>query len=132
MNRSTRLFVSASAALVAGLFSVALSGSQAAPSRPPMAEQVFKNIQVLKGIPVDEFMNTMGFFATATGLNCTDCHIEESGGSWSRYADDNALKQQSRRMVVMMRTINQQNFGGRQVVTCYTCHRGFSKPSLQP
>jgi hypothetical protein len=97
-----------------------------------MAEQVFKNVQVLKGIPVDEFMSTMGFFATATGLNCTDCHIEESGGSWRRYADDNALKQQTRRMVVMMRTINQQNFGGRQVVTCYSCHRGFSKPALQP
>src|SRR5690349_4826553 len=25
-----------------------------------MAENVFKNIQVLKGIPVDEFLNTMG------------------------------------------------------------------------
>ena len=56
-----------------------------------MAEQVFKNIQVLKGIPVDEFMLTMGFYATATGLNCTDCHVEESGGSWARYADDNPL-----------------------------------------
>jgi hypothetical protein len=87
---------------------------------------------VLKGIPVDEFMGTMGFFATATGLNCTDCHIDESGGSWARYADDNALKQQTRRMVVMMRTINQANFGGRQVVTCYTCHRGFSKPTVMP
>ena len=136
MKRSTRVFVSASTVLAVGLFSVALSGNQAgppsSPQRPPMAEQVFKNIQVLKGIPVDEFMNTMGFFSTATGLNCTDCHIEESGGSWRRYADDNALKQQTRRMVVMMRTINQQNFGGRQVVTCYSCHRGFSKPALQP
>jgi hypothetical protein len=97
-----------------------------------MAEAVFKNIQVLKGIPVDEFMGTMGVFASATGLNCTDCHVDESGGSWARYADDNALKQQTRRMVVMMRTINQQNFGGRQVVTCYTCHRGFTKPTVQP
>jgi hypothetical protein len=133
MKRSSGVFVSAGAVLVAGLFSVALAGSQGAPpSPPPMAEQVFKNIQVLKGIPVDEFMNTMGFFATATGLNCTDCHIEESGGSWRRYADDNALKQQTRRMVVMMRTINQQNFGGRQVVTCYSCHRGYSRPALQP
>jgi photosynthetic reaction center cytochrome c subunit len=132
MKRSTRFFVSAGTALVVCWFSAALSGNQAAPARPPMAEQVFKNIQVLKGIPVDEFMNTMGFFATATGLNCTDCHIEESGGSWARYADDNALKQQTRRMVVMMQTINKTNFGGRQVVTCYTCHRGFSKPTVQP
>ena len=132
MKRSTNLFVPAATLLAACFFSVALSGSQAAPAAPPMAEQVFKNIQVLKGIPVDEFMGTMGFFATATGLNCTDCHIDESGGSWARYADDNALKQQTRRMVVMMRTINQANFGGRQVVTCYTCHRGFSKPTVMP
>ena len=136
MKRSTRFFVSAGTALVVSFFTVVLSGSQGAPpsspQRPPMAETVFKNIQVLKGIPVDEFMGTMGFFATATGLNCTDCHVDESGGSWARYADDNALKQQTRRMVVMMRTINQQNFGGRQVVTCYTCHRGFTKPTVQP
>jgi hypothetical protein len=132
MTRSSRIFVPAATLLAVCFFGVALSGRQAAPSAPPMAEQVFKNVQVLKGIPVDEFMGTMGFFATATGLNCTDCHIEESGGSWARYADDNALKQQTRRMVVMMRTINQANFGGRQVVTCYTCHRGFSRPTVMP
>ena len=135
MKRSTRFFVSAGTALVVSFFTVVLSGSQGAPpsspQRPPMAETVFKNIQVLKGIPVDEFMGTMGFFATATGLNCTDCHVDESGGSWARYADDNALKQQTRRMVVMMRTINQQNFGGRQVVTCYTCQARIS-PMTKP
>ena len=132
MTRSTRTFVSAGTALVLCLFSVALSGSQAVPPAPLMAEQVFKNVQVLKGIPVDEFMGTMGAFASATGLNCTDCHVDESGGSWARYADDNALKQQTRRMVVMMRNLNQMNFGGRQVVTCYTCHRGFSRPTVMP
>jgi hypothetical protein len=131
MKTSARLFVSSGTVLVGCLFTVALSG-QTAPRRPPMAEEVFKNVQVLKGIPVDEFMATMGAFATATGLNCTDCHVPESGGSWARYADDNALKQQSRRMVVMMRTLNQTNFGGRQVVTCDTCHRGFTKPSVMP
>ncbi|MSO82913.1 MAG: photosynthetic reaction center cytochrome c subunit [Acidobacteria bacterium] len=130
---STRIFRAACGTLVVCLLSVGLAGSQAPPAqRPPMAEEVFKNVQVLKGIPVDEFMATMGFFATATGLNCTDCHVDESGGSWARYADDNALKQQTRRMVVMMNTINRTNFGGRQVVTCVTCHRGNSRPSVMP
>ena len=132
-RESTRIFQAASGTLVACMLSVALAGNQAPPAqRPPMAEEVFKNIQVLKGIPVDEFMGTMGFFASATGLNCTDCHVDESGGSWARYADDNALKQQTRRMVVMMNTINRTNFGGRQVVTCYTCHRGNSRPNVMP
>ena len=39
-----------------------------------LAEEVFKNVQVLKGIPVDEFMETMGFFSASLGLNCTSCH----------------------------------------------------------
>ncbi|MBI4888342.1 MAG: photosynthetic reaction center cytochrome c subunit [Acidobacteria bacterium] len=107
---------------------VALSAQTA----PPMAENVFKNIQVLKGIPVDQFMGTMSVFSSATGLNCTDCHIEDSGGDWGKYADDNALKQRARTMVVMMATINRTNFGGRQVVTCFTCHRGSSRPTVMP
>src|SRR3989442_5054612 len=110
---------------VVWLLGVALSGGQARPEpRAPLAEEVFKNVQVLKGIPVDQFMGTMGFFAASLGLNCTDCHVDESGGNWAKYADDNALKQTTRRMIVMMSSINRTNFGGRQVVTCNTCHRG--------
>jgi len=104
----------------------------AAGERPQMAEEAFKNIQVLKGIPVDQFMGTMGFFSSALGMNCTDCHISESGGSWERYADDNALKRQARRMVLMVNTINMANFGGRPVVTCFTCHRGNQRPQVMP
>lgn len=96
------------------------------------AEQTFKNIQVLKGIPVDQFMATMNVFSAATGLNCTDCHTEESGGDWAKYAVDNPLKQRARAMVVMMNTINRTNFGGRQVVTCVTCHRGVPRPMVMP
>jgi hypothetical protein len=31
-------------------------------------------------------------------------------------------------MVTMVQTINKENFGGRQVVTCWTCHRGRDFP----
>jgi photosynthetic reaction center cytochrome c subunit len=129
---STRAFFAAALGLMLGLAGAGLNARQAQPARPPMAEEVFKNIQVLKGIPVDEFMGTMGFFSSSLGLNCTDCHVSESGGSWARYADDNALKQRARVMTVMMNTINRTNFGGRQVVTCNTCHRGVSKPNVMP
>jgi hypothetical protein len=112
---------------------VALVMGQAAPSdRPPMAEDVFKNIQVLKGIPVDEFMGTMGFFSSSLGLNCTDCHSYESGGSWEKYADDTPLKRTARRMITMMQGINETNFAGRQLVTCNTCHRGTTNPNVMP
>ena len=49
---------------------------QAGATKQPMAEQAFKNVTVLKGIPVDEFMDTMGFISAATNYNCTDCHVE--------------------------------------------------------
>ncbi len=100
--------------------------------KPLMAEQVFKNVQVLKGIPVKEFMGTMGFFSAATGMNCTQCHVDESGGNWARYADDTELKRTTRRMIGMVNNINQSWFRGRRVVTCYSCHRGGAKPLVIP
>src|SRR5436309_10890461 len=100
--------------------------------KPLMAEQVFKNVQILKGIPVKEFMGTMGFFSAATGMNCTQCHIEESSGNWARYADDTDLKRTARRMIAMVNSINQSWFRGQRVVTCYSCHRGGAKPMVIP
>jgi hypothetical protein len=100
--------------------------------KPQLAEDVFKNIQVLKGMTVNEFMETMGFFSASTLLNCADCHTKESSGNWEKYADETPLKRTARRMVVMMRGINQSSFGGRQAVTCYTCHRGDETPRVIP
>ena len=117
--------------VVAWVVAVAVISGQAPAAqqdRPPMAEEVFKNIQVLKGIPVDQFMATMGFFSSSLGLNCTDCHSYDSGGDWAKYADDTPLKRTARRMVTMMQQINETNFGGRQMVTCNTCHRGHTVP----
>jgi len=113
--------------------SVAPASGQAAPAqKPQMAEDVFKNIQVLKGVPVDEFMDTMGFFAASLSLNCTDCHGDASGGDWARYADDLPLKQTARKMILMVNALNKNNFGGARVVTCYTCHRGDQVPKVIP
>ena len=111
---------------------ICAAAAQAPQDRPPNAEEVFKNVQVLKGIPVDQFMGTMGFFSSSLGLNCTDCHSYDSGGDWAKYADDTPLKRTARRMITMMQTINETNFGGRQIFTCNTCHRGVTKPSVMP
>jgi len=100
--------------------------------RPQMAEEVFKNVQVLKGIPVDEFMDTMGMFSAALSLNCIDCHTAESVGTWDRFADETPLKQTARRMVQMVNEINRTNFKGVRSVTCYTCHHGDLRPKMVP
>jgi photosynthetic reaction center cytochrome c subunit len=100
--------------------------------KPELSEEAFKNIQVLRGIPVNEFMGTMGFFAASLSMNCTDCHVTESAGNWDRYADDTPLKNTARRMVVMMNAINRADFGNTRLVTCYTCHRGVQHPEVTP
>jgi len=100
--------------------------------KPQMSEDAFKNIQVLRGIPVNEFMGTMGFFAASLNMNCIDCHVKESAGNWDRYADDTPLKNTARRMVLMENLINRADFGNEQKVTCYTCHRGYQIPEVIP
>jgi outer membrane lipoprotein-sorting protein len=109
------------------------SGQAAAPEpKPLMAEQVFKNIQVLRGVPVKEFMETMGFFSASLGANCTYCHTPESSGSWEKYADDTDRKQTARKMILMMTAINKSYFGGQRELTCYSCHRFGFRPKLIP
>ncbi len=90
--------------------------AQAPAARAPLAEEVFKNVQVLRGIPVNEFMGTMGIFSASLGMSCEDCH-RSGDSSWANYATESPRKQMARAMVTMMATINKQHFGGRQVVT---------------
>src|ERR1700730_5049347 len=114
------------------LAAVRIGGQAESTEKPLMAEQYFKNVQVLPGISVKEFMDTMGFFAASLGENCTFCHVEESSGDWSKYADDNANKQTARKMILMMNAINKSYFGGRRMLTCYSCHRGGETPRVPP
>ena len=111
-----------------------LAFGQAAPPKQLMSEQAFKNVTVLKGIPVDEFMDTMGFIAASTNYNCADCHVEpKDEGDWSAYAQETPRKATARRMILMVQSINKTNFGGARVVTCYTCHRNVQgAPKVTP
>src|SRR5260370_37537013 len=117
-------------AIVAGVLGIRPMAGQE--PKPQMAEDVFKNIQVLKGMSVNEFMETMGFFSASTLLNCADCHTKESSGSWDKYADETDLKRTARRMVLMTRAINQSFFAGQRLITCYSCHRGDERPRVEP
>src|ERR1700686_2776185 len=101
------------------------------PATPQMSEVALKNIQVLKGIPVDEFMGTMGLFSAALSVCCGDCHTG-AGTSNPKGEDDPPRKRMARRMIQMVNAINKDSFGGRQVVTCWTCHRGTPSPAVTP
>ena len=129
---SGRAALAATGIAVVALISAGLAVAQpAAPDKPLLAEQVFKNIQVLKGIPVDDFMETMGIMTAALQFDCSDCHAN-AGTDRVDWAADTPRKRTARRMVTMVATINKDNFGGRQMVTCWTCHRNRDRPLVTP
>src|SRR5438874_12794993 len=100
---------------------------QSSSPAPLLAEQAFKNIQALKGISAADLMGTMGIMTAALGFDCSECHIA-AGTDKVDWAADTPRKVIARRMIDMVTAINQNNFAGRQMVTCWTCHRGRDKP----
>ena len=94
---------------------------------PKTTEQVYKNIQVLKGVPADQLIPAMQFITASLGVQCDFCHVENAFDK-----DDKETKQTARKMMRMMFAINKDNFDGHREVTCYACHRGAHKPVITP
>ena len=136
MNTASRAILPV--ALLFGVTSIAVSARQAGPAAgsaeaPPMAETVFKNVVSLKGIPVDEFIDTMGMFAAATAKDCTGCHSPEIlDGRAEAFAITTPMIQKARVMIGMMNAINRNYFRGQKRVSCATCHANSSSPENVP
>jgi len=94
---------------------------------PKKAEEQFKNIQVLKGIPADQLIPSMQFITVSLGVECSFCHVKDAFEK-----DDKKPKQTARKMMEMMFAINKENFAGNREVTCYSCHRGSVHPMSIP
>src|SRR5438552_12598439 len=99
----------------------------ATPVGPKVAEEEFKNIQALKGIPADQVIPSMQFIAASLGVECEFCHVAHANEK-----DDKKPKVTARKMIAMMMAINKDNFEGHREVTCYSCHRGSTDPVGTP
>jgi len=99
----------------------------AAPAGRKLAEEEYKNIQALKGIPADQVIPSMQFIAASLGVECEFCHVAHANEK-----DDKKPKVTARKMINMMMAINKDNFEGHRVVTCYSCHRGATDPVATP
>ena len=86
------------------------------------AEQEYKNIQLLKGLPADRLMPIMFGFKSSLGVDCTYCHIKDQFEK-----DDKSAKQVARKMIKLVRDTN-ANLGSAGRVNCFTCHRGQPLP----
>lgn len=90
----------------------------------PTAEDVFQDIQVLKGLPPTDVQQIMGIITVSLGLkDCNYCHVPGS------FESPHPKKEIARTMLRMVRQINQDFVGGK--VNCYTCHRGAIRPVTQ-
>ena len=94
---------------------------------PKKAEEQYKNIQVLKGIPADQLIPGMQFIAASLGVECQFCHVE---GDFEK--DEKKTKRTARKMMEMMFAINKDNYEGHLEVTCYSCHRGSPEAVATP
>ncbi len=105
-----------------------LAAQQATPSEPsgPTADQVYKNIQVFKGVPAKDLIPSMEFMAASLKAQCSFCHDKDD------YSKDTRAKDTARKMILMVRDINQRHFGDRRGVTCMSCHNGHESPSSTP
>ena len=120
--------------VVAGILSLVLVAASA-PSRPAQssgdapktAEQVNKNIQVLKGMPADQLIPAMQFISNSLNVECEFCHTQ---GAFEK--DDKKPKETARKMIQMQFAINKENFKGEPEVTCFSCHRGSHDPVRTP
>lgn len=135
--RVRRVFLGCCVAAVITLIAATLTAAQSpagqsGPERAPMSEEVLRNVQMLRGIPVDTFFEAMGMFASAMGEDCTYCHVSRAYFDKSLFATPTARIQRARQMIGMVNALNKQYFGGQPRVTCYTCHPGTTSPRQEP
>jgi len=89
------------------------------------AEEVFHNIQTLKGIPAGRFPLIMNFFSNSLGVQCSHCHVPDQ---WEK--DDKEAKKTARKMLHMVTDIIHTFYGNQGQIGCYGCHEGAIKPEL--
>src|SRR6266436_5980805 len=107
------------------LFAQTAAGGKPAPSPRP-------NVQLLKGLSSVQLQRTMNLMRASLGVHCDYCHVVTKDDGWQWEKDDKATKRTARGMIQMVMDLNRQQFEGRPVVNCNTCHRGATRPAMMP
>jgi Photosynthetic reaction centre cytochrome C subunit len=121
--------------------SVARLATQA--QRPQWTPAPPTNLQVLpKDIPLKQLIQTMRAFTQGLGVRCQHCHVFKGDDpddltTFDFASDEKTEKKTARTMLQMGLAINNEYLkdvgeprpDGGLKVTCYTCHRGETKPA---
>src|SRR5262245_47470188 len=108
--------VTLSVCLMAGLTLLIVppsSQNQDGPTAPATtekpAEEVHKNIQVLKGLPESQLIPVMDYMGASLGVRCNFCHVNKDG-NWDYASDEKGAKKSAREMITMVNGINKNSF----------------------
>lgn len=85
-----------------------------------------KNVHLLTGLTDTQLQRAMNLMRSSLGVHCDYCHVQKDG--WNFASDEKPTKQRARDMIRLVTSINSTTFGGKPVVSCYTCHRGSIRP----
>lgn len=114
-------------------------------AQDPASSSLYTNLQALpQDVSRDDLLDAMLDNLRGLGLprfqgrGCLHCHVgdlERPRGEWDYASDDKPEKQIARRMMTMVRDINENHLAGlggaegTLRVTCYTCHAGRLDPT---
>jgi hypothetical protein len=87
-----------------------------------------KNVQVLTGLSDLELQRGMNMIRASLGVNCDYCHVNDDKKGWDFGSDAKKEKETARDMIQMTEKLNREQFGGRSIISCNTCHRGSTHP----
>ena len=99
------------------------------------------NLRVLQALPEAQLFPLMNLLADSLGVRCEYCHVQakpdltktpSNVGGWVWDSDDKPQKRTAREMMRMVVELNARNFRGDASITCYTCHRGVTRPARVP
>ena len=113
--------------------------------RPQWTPSPPTNLQVLpKDIPLKQLVQTMRAFSQGLGVRCQHCHVFKGNDpddltTFDFASDEKETKKTARTMLRMATAINTEHLkdigeprpAGEMKVTCYTCHRGETKPATR-
>jgi hypothetical protein len=129
----------------AGLFGLSVAAAQTTapppPAQAPFAVPPYKNLKVFpQDITRAQLLSSMKFFSQSLGVRCTHCHVGEEGKPLSTFdfaSDAKDKKLIARKMLAMVSVLNQTTLPAATghpdaKVTCFTCHRGSTKPLTAP
>ena len=90
------------------------------------AGEAYENVTQYTDIPARDLAAVMQSYSRALGVGCEHCHVEGDFAS-----DDKVTKVLARRMLEIRLGLQGDFFDARNVLTCWTCHRGETTPQMQ-